>query len=60
MSREYELFPGFNAKSQPAFSSQEQYDQFRANFQKEIEPIAQRYAKAHAASELAARTHWRD
>ncbi len=60
MSREYELFPGMNQLSKPAFKSQEEYERFRLRFQKDIEPQLIKYRQARARSEEAARTHWVD
>ncbi len=53
-----ELAPGIKGK--PAFKSPEEYEQFRLNFQKAVEPELRRYREARARSELAAMHHWVD
>ena len=57
-SLEYNLCPGSNVKPEPAFKSQEEYEQFRKDFSDAVKPQLEKYRIARLRSMEAAMHHW--
>ena len=54
----FELIPGQDVKSRPAFPSKEAYEQFRDDYAKRVKPQLDKHRLARMKSEEASRSHF--